>query len=103
MKRKKGMPTYPGSRKLYAVLSVLIVLESIGIIAQTVFLARAVCLVLQGASLVEALSDRALFVAAFAGRYGLSPVQQYVAETYALKTSRHLRNKLIQAYFQHGF
>lgn len=103
MKRKKGMPTYPGSRKLYAVLSVLIVLESIGIIAQAVFLARAVSLLFQRTPLVETLSDMALFFAAFAVRYGLSHVQQYVAENYAQKTSRHLRNKLIQAYFQHGF
>ena len=40
MKRKRGLPSYPGSRVLYVVLTIISILEAFSIIAQTVFLAR---------------------------------------------------------------
>ncbi|MGQ0513987.1 hypothetical protein ACT453_12345, partial [Bacillus sp. D-CC] len=42
MKRKRGLPSYPGSRVLYVVLTIISMLEAFSIIAQTVFLARAI-------------------------------------------------------------
>ena len=37
MKRKRGLPSYPGSRVLYVVLTIISMLEAFSIIAQTVF------------------------------------------------------------------
>ena len=42
MKRKRGLPSYPGSRILYVALTIISILEAFSIIAQTVFLARAI-------------------------------------------------------------
>lgn len=36
-KKKRGLPSYPGSRVLYVVLTIISILEAFSIIAQTVF------------------------------------------------------------------
>lgn len=102
MKRKRGLPAYPGSRKLYSILSILIVLEAIGIIAQATFLARAITLLFDGVPLTDTLQYIGLFLLAFILRYLLSHLQHYLTETYAQKTSSHLRKKLIKSYFHQG-
>lgn len=102
MKRKKGLPSYPGSRKLYIILSVLIVMETISIIAQATFLARAVTLLFQRTSLSETLPSIGLFLLAFILRYSLSHLQHYLTENYAQSTASSLRNQLVEAYFSRG-
>src|SRR5699024_1915223 len=100
MKRKKGLPSYPGSRKLYILLSVLIAIEAISIIAQAVFLARAITLLFERVPLSDTLSSIVLFIIAFASCYALSHLQKYITEKYAKTTSFNLRKNLVKAYFQ---
>src|SRR5690625_5131434 len=102
MKRKKGLPTYPGRRKLYILLSVLTAIEAISIIAQAVFLARAVTLSPERVPLGETISSIGLFLLAFVLRYALSHLQKYITEKYAQTTSTNLRKNLVKAYFQRG-
>jgi len=102
MKRKKGLPSYPGSRKLYASLTILIIFETIGIIAQAYFLARAITLLFDRAPLNDTVPYIALFLLAFILRYALSHLQGYLTENYAQKTSINLRKKLVRAYFHQG-
>jgi len=102
MKRKKGLPSYPGSRKLYASLTILIIFETIGIIAQAYFLARAITLLFDRVSLSDVVPYIALFFLAFVLRYALSHLQGYLTENYAQKTSTNLRKKLVKAYFRQG-
>src|SRR5690625_889594 len=102
MKRKKGLPSYPGSRKLYASLTILIIFETIGIIAQAYFLARAITLLFDRAPLNDTIPYIALFLLAFILRYALSHLQGYLTENYAQKTSINLRKKLVRSYFRQG-
>ena len=50
MKRKRGLPSYPGSRILYVALTIISILEAFSIIAQTIFLARAITFLFHGDS-----------------------------------------------------
>ena len=102
MKRKKGLPTYPGSRMLHVFLSILIILESMTIIAQATFLARAITLLFERTPLTDVLHEIAFFFISFIIRYVLTHIQTYLAENYAENTTRHLRNTLISTYFQTG-
>lgn len=102
MKRKKGLPSYPGSRKLYASLTILIIFETIGIIAQAYFLARAITLLFDRVPLNDTAPYIGLFFLAFILRYALSHFQEYLTENYAQKTSTNLRKKLVKAYFRQG-
>ncbi|MBU5466827.1 thiol reductant ABC exporter subunit CydD [Virgibacillus sp. MSJ-26] len=102
MKRKKGLPSYPGSRKLYASLTILIIFETIGIIAQAYFLARAITLLFDRVPLNDTAPYIALFFLAFILRHALSHFQEYLTENYAQKTSTNLRKKLVKAYFRQG-
>lgn len=102
MKRKKGLPTYPGSIKLYIILSLLIIIETISIIAQAAFLARAITLLFDRNPLADASIYILLFLATFIIRYLISHLQEYLTETYAQKTTSHLRKKLVNAYFNQG-
>lgn len=102
MKRKKGLPSYPGSIKLYITLSLLIIIETISIIAQAVFLARAITLLFDRNPLADASIYIMLFLATFTTRYIISHLQEYLTEIYAQKTTSHLRKKLVNAYFDQG-
>ena len=50
--KKKRTSVYPGSRVLYVVLTIISILEAFSIIAQTVFLARAITFLFQGSSAI---------------------------------------------------
>ncbi|HEX6594693.1 MAG TPA: thiol reductant ABC exporter subunit CydD [Bacillota bacterium] len=99
MKRKKGLPSYPGSRLLHVVLSILIVLESIAIIAQATFLARAITLLFERTPISNVFTEITFFFISFVIRYSLQHLQTYIAENYAEKTTSRLRNSLVKAYF----
>lgn len=99
MKRKRGLPTYPGSRILHIKLVLLITLEAISIIAQATFLARAIVLLFDRVPVTEALSEMLFFLIAFIIRYGLHQFQIYLAEEYAEETGTKLRSELMDAYF----
>lgn len=99
MKRKKGLPSYPGSRLLHVVLSILIVLESISIIAQATFLARAITLLFERTPISNVFTEITFFFISFVIRYSLQHLQTYIAENYAEKTTSRLRNSLVKAYF----
>src|SRR5699024_5145163 len=100
MKRKKGLPTYPGSRMLHVFLSILIILESMTIIAQATFLARAITLLFERTPLTDVLHEIAFFLISFIICYVLKHIQTYLAENHDDNTTRHLRNALNSTYFQ---
>ncbi|PGW28267.1 thiol reductant ABC exporter subunit CydD [Bacillus cereus] len=102
MKRKRGLPSYPGSRVLYVVLTLISILEAISIIAQTVFLARAITFLFQGETVQSVLNETVYFGIMFAVRHMLVRISQILVERFAEKTGSLLRKQLIEVYFTLG-
>ncbi|KEK24130.1 thiol reductant ABC exporter subunit CydD [Bacillus gaemokensis] len=102
MKRKRGLPSYPGSRFLYVVLSFISILEACSIIGQAVFLSRAITFLFQGAQVQEVLNEILYFGISFAVRQILVHMSQFFVEHFAEKTGLALRKQLIEAYFNLG-
>src|SRR5699024_11547257 len=98
-KRQKGLPMYPGSKKLYTFLTILIMLESLAIIAQAYFLARAITALFESIPMFDVISDIGFFFVAFILRYILSHIQTALAEKYALETAAMLRESVFHTYF----
>lgn len=102
MKRKRGLPSYPGSRVLYVTLSLISILEACSIIAQTVFLARAITFLFHGETVQAVLNETVYFGITFAARQMLVRTSQILVERFAEKTGFVLRKQLIEAYFTLG-
>src|SRR5690625_432695 len=98
-KRKKGLPMYPGAVPLYICLTILIIGESIAIIAQAYFLARAITNLFERIPIVDVVSDIGFFFVAFLIRYVLSHIQSAFAEKHAIKTATMLRESVFHTYF----
>ena len=103
MARKKGLPSYPGSRNLYITLSILSLFEGLFIVAQGIFLARAITFVFQGDPILEVMREFAYFLIAFIARQAFHQLEQHFSERFALRTSQQLRKKLLSAYFSNGY
>ncbi|HDR4478795.1 TPA: thiol reductant ABC exporter subunit CydD [Bacillus cereus] len=102
MKRKRGLPSYPGSRILYVALTIISILEAFSIIAQTIFLARAITFLFHGETVQTILSEIVYFGIAFAARNIVVRTSQILVERFAEKTGSLLRKQLIEAYFTLG-
>ena len=102
MKRKRGLPSYPGSRILYVALTIISILEAFSIIAQTIFLARAITFLFHGETVQTILSEIVYFGIAFAARHIVVRTSQILVERFAEKTGSLLRKQLIEAYFTLG-
>lgn len=102
MSRKKGLPSYPGSTKVYSLLGLLTTIETMTIIAQAIFLARAITSLFQGEGLTAVTTDIILFLFVFLLRQFFSFVQRYVSERFSERIGKTLRKKLIQTYFKRG-
>lgn len=102
MARKKGLPSYPGSRTLYISLTLLIALEACAIVLQAIFLGRSVTFLFQGSGVQAIGKDLLLFIVFFVFRHVLSHVQQLLAERFAVRTTKALREQLTATYFKLG-
>lgn len=102
MKRKRGLPSYRGSRILYVALTIISILEAFSIIAQTIFLARAITFLFHGETVQTILSEVVYFGIAFAARNIVVRTSQILVERFAEKTGSLLRKQLIEAYFTLG-
>ncbi|WP_330949309.1 thiol reductant ABC exporter subunit CydD [Virgibacillus sp. MG-45] len=102
MFRKRGLPTGKGSLPFYASLSIMTFLESVLIIAQASFLARAITFLFEGAQIKEIGADAALFLLFFMLRTILGRWKQYTAERFADRYGARLRTKLVSSYFHTG-
>ncbi|WP_044795747.1 thiol reductant ABC exporter subunit CydD [Bacillus cereus] len=102
MKRKRGLPSYPGSRILYVALTIISILEAFSIIAQTIFLARAITFLFHGETVQTILSEIVYFGIVFAARHIVVRTSQILVERFAEKTGSLLRKQLIEAYFTLG-
>lgn len=102
MKRKRGLPNYPGSRSLYIRISGLTLIEAVSIIAQAVFISRAITFLFSGSPLIDVLRDLAFFLISFAVRHLCERRQTVIAEHFSEKTGKRLRQKLVEAYFKNG-
>ncbi|CCW06027.1 MULTISPECIES: thiol reductant ABC exporter subunit CydD [Bacillus] len=102
MKRKRGLPSYPGSRILYVALTIISILEAFSIIGQTIFLARAITFLFHGETVQTILSEVVYFGIAFAARNIVVRTSQILVERFAEKTGSLLRKQLIEAYFTLG-
>ncbi|PGE18282.1 thiol reductant ABC exporter subunit CydD [Bacillus toyonensis] len=102
MKRKRGLPSYPGSRMLYVALTIISILEAFSIIAQTVFLGRAITFLFNGETVQSVLNETVYFGVMFAARHMLVRISQILVERFAEKTGSLLRKQLIEAYFTLG-
>ncbi|MGQ0516547.1 hypothetical protein ACT453_37815, partial [Bacillus sp. D-CC] len=77
-------------------------LEAFSIIAQTVFLARAITFLFQGEAVQSMLNETVYFGITFAVRHLLVRISQILVERFAEKTGSLLRKQLIEAYFTLG-
>jgi ATP-binding cassette, subfamily C, bacterial CydD len=102
MERKRGLPSYPGSRSLYMTLSFLILLESFSIVGQAVFLARAITFLFEGKAVQEVFIEIIWFLVIFLARHLLAHIQQLFVERFAERTGKALRGQVVRAYFQLG-
>lgn len=98
-KRQKGLPTYPGYKKTYSVFTLLITMETMTIIAQSYFLARAITYLFQRTPIEDVLFYIGFFFTAFIFRYIIGQLQMLIAEKYSLHVSTYLREKLLYEYF----
>ena len=99
-KRKKGLPTYPGSGLVHSILTLLILGEAVAVIAQAYYLARAITFLFQGIPIVEVLTDIGFFFIAFVIRYIISHIETAVAERFAATSAKMLRDELMHVYFE---
>lgn len=102
MERKKGLPSYPGSNQLYIIVGIITLLEAISVTAQAVFVARAVTSLFHGAQSVDVLKDVSFFLLAFIIRHTLALANRFLAERFAEKMGKELREKLTETYFKNG-
>ncbi|MFO6597224.1 thiol reductant ABC exporter subunit CydD [Bacillus cereus] len=78
------------------------ILEAFSIIAQTIFLARAITFLFHGETVQTILSEVVYFGIAFAARNIVVRTSQILVERFAEKTGSLLRKQLIEAYFTLG-
>ncbi len=102
MDRRKGLPSYPGSRKLYILLTLLILLEACAIVLQAIFLGRSITYLFQGAAIQSIGKELIYFLVFFMLRHVLSRTQQLLSERFAVRTTKALREQLTDAYFKLG-
>lgn len=98
-KRKKGLPLYAGAVSLYSWLILVLLGESVAIIAQAYFLASAITQLFEGAGFEAVITDIIFFLGSFALRYILQHTAAHLSERHALETASHLRESLFQTYF----
>lgn len=101
--RKKGLPVYQGARKVYSLLILLIIGETLAVIAQAFFLARAITFLFQRTPIGDVIADIGFFFVAFVLRYILEHMERFVAERYAAVSINRLRNEMVERFFQNGF
>lgn len=100
MKRNKGFPTYPGSLLVHGLLTIFILGEAAAIIAQAYFLARAITFLFMRTPITEVMSDIGFFFVAFVLRYIIVHIEMVLADRYASKSARMLRDRLMDVYFK---
>src|SRR5690625_2831224 len=101
--RKKGLPLYKGARRVYSLLILLIIGETLAVIAQAFFLARAITFLFQRMPIGDVIADIGFFFVAFVLRYILEHMERFVAERYAAVSINRLRNEMVERFFQNGF
>ena len=87
--KKRGLPSYPGSRILYVALTIISILEAFSIIVQTIFLARAITFLFHGETVQTILSEIVYFGIAFAARHIVVRTSQILVERFAEKQGRY--------------
>ena len=102
MNRRKGLPTHPGSKKLYIIVSIFTLFEAIAVTAQAIFVARAVTSLFEGAQATDVLQEIGFFLLAFLSRQTLALLKRFLAERFAEKMGKDLHEQLIDSYFKHG-
>ncbi|HLR43345.1 MAG TPA: thiol reductant ABC exporter subunit CydD [Pseudogracilibacillus sp.] len=98
-KRQKGLPLYPGYLRTYSLLTILIIIETVAVIAQAFFLARAITFLFQKMPIQDVFIDIGFFFLAFIIRYIISQAEIAVAEKYSKDVGTYLREKLLYRYF----
>src|SRR5690625_7981551 len=102
MKRKRGLPNYPGSRSLYIRISGLTLIEAVSIIAQAVFISRAITFLFSGSPLIVVVCDLVFFLICFAVLLLCARRQWVIAELFSAMTGQRLSMTLVVAYFTSG-
>src|SRR5699024_5422912 len=100
-KRQKGLPMYPGALSTYSLLTCFIFIEVGLIIAQSIYLARAITFLFQKMPIQDVFIDIGFFFIAFVFRYIVTHLEGLVAQHYSYRVSTHLREGLIERYFQY--
>src|SRR5699024_12829694 len=91
--RKSGLPLYKGSRRVYSVLILRLIGETLAVIAQAFFLARAITFLFHRMPIGDVIADIGFFFVAFVLRYIFEHMERFVAERYAAVSINRLRNE----------
>lgn len=102
MKKTRGLPNFPGSKLLYLILTILIIIEAMLILAQAIYLGRAITFAFQSKPMANISSSIGLFLVAFMLRHLVAHIEQISAEQFSKKTITSLRKQLVEAYFTLG-
>ncbi|MEJ8777470.1 thiol reductant ABC exporter subunit CydD [Pseudogracilibacillus sp. ICA-222130] len=98
-KRQKGLPMYPGALSTYSLLTCFIFIEVGLIIAQSIYLARAITLLFQKTPIEDVFIDIGFFFIAFILRYIVTHIEGIIAQKHSDHVSTYLREKLLYQYF----
>src|SRR5699024_3892179 len=77
--------------------------ETLAVIAQAFFLARAITFLFQRMPIGDVIADIGFFFVAFVLRYVLEHMERFVAERYAAVSINRLRHAMVERFFQNGF
>lgn len=98
----KNLLQYDGSKRVLAIVGVLTVAQTIAIITQALFLAKAITQMFHGASFTDVSVSFALFFLAHVIRHTLQWAKERVSYRFAERTAHAFREQLVEQIFELG-
>ncbi|WP_153730612.1 thiol reductant ABC exporter subunit CydD [Sporosarcina obsidiansis] len=98
----KYLLQYKGSKQVMALIGLLTAVQSIAIVFQAIYLARAITQLFQGADGSVALQSFVIFVVAYSARQILQWGKERISYTFADRTAKEFEQKLLRKIFDMG-
>lgn len=98
----KNLLQYDGSKRVIAIVGALTVAQTVAIIAQALFLAKAITQMFHGASFTDVSVSFALFFLAYVIRHSLQWAKERVSYRFAERTAHAFREQLVEQIFELG-
>lgn len=98
----KQLLTYDGAKKTFAIVGLLTVAQTVAIIMQAIYLAKAITQMFHGEPFSLYMTTFVLFFIAHIFRQLLNWAKERISYRFAMKTSEHLRKQLVEQLFDAG-